>query len=152
MTCTQAYIDRIERDTVESIKNIEVNTSTTGALYGVIVPKNGTFVMKHDNPQEVTPKKFNGLECANRSVIKDHIRNLVLLGDILEENGNTDFGLTSDILKTVRKIDNARCACTLMDITLRYMNEEEIEGKRWFYRSVEAFYIGYPPMFRRKIK
>ena len=147
-TCDAGIIDFIESKEDEPIRTIKINNDTAGALFGFIVSKHGTYIMKHDKPTDVNMERFKGLECANRSGMTGHIQDLVMLGEILEENGMGNFELTTDILKTVRKIANARCACTLIDFILRYMNDIHLDNKRWFFRSVEAAYIGYKGTFK----
>ena len=146
--CDAGIIDFIESKNDEPIRTITITNDTAGALFGFIVSKHGTYIMKHDKPTDTVMERFKGLECANRSGMTGHIKDLVMLGEILEENNMGNFGLTTDILKTVRKIANARCACTLIDFILRYMNDIKLDDKRWFFRSVEAAYIGYRGTFK----
>jgi hypothetical protein len=42
-----------------------------------------------------------------------------------------------------KKIMNSKRICTVTELLLRYMDIIHLRGKRWFYRPVEAYYIGY---------
>ena len=152
MQCDAGYERIIENATDEPIRKFKINTRTTGELYGFIVPKNGLFVMKHDNPSTTAMTKFRGLECANRSEMSGrHVANLIMLGDILRRNNKCNFELVHEVIVlSDRKIQNSRRACTIVDLVLRYMDELHINNKRWFFRAIEANYIGYKGIFRRK--
>jgi hypothetical protein len=109
-------------------------------------------VFKIGEPPSVDNKVTSGKECGIVSKIAGHNINLIRLGDILERNGYTDFDLNNIMLYSERKIKNSNRACTLLDLLLRFMNEEKIEGKKWFYRGVVAFYTGHKGFHRRDIK
>ena len=150
--CSQIIIDQIKDSTTDTLTKIKVDKRTTGALYGFTVPKNGYTVFKIGEPPSVDNKVTSGKECGIVSKIAGHNINLIRLGDILERNGYTDFDLNNIMLYSERKIKNSNRACTLLDLLLRFMNEEKIEGKKWFYRGVVAFYTGHKGFHRRDIK
>jgi hypothetical protein len=81
-----------------------------------------------------------------------HIINLVKLGDILKRNGKSDFDLTNGVLLKTREIKNATRACTLLNFLIRFLDQERLENKRWFFRSVHAYYSGHRGLFRLQKK
>ena len=124
-------------------------------MYGFTVPKNGQIVFKIGEPPNVMSGKdkiTTGKECGIVSNISGHNIKLIHLGNILKQNGYTDFDLNNIMLYSDRKIKNSNRACTLLNLLLRFMNEENIENKKWFYRSVPAFYTGHKGFHRRDIK
>ena len=142
--CVKAIIDNIKRD-----KNIlSVNNKTTGRIYGFIVPKNGDVVFKTAEPPEESGKIGRGKECGNVSTMTGHITNLVEIGDILKANGKSDFDLNRGIIVGTRKIKNSTRACTLLDLLIRFLDADKIQGKRWFFRPVQAQYTGHKGVFR----
>ena len=146
--CIKAIVDEVIRDESEAIKRFPVNVNTTGSLYGIIVPKNGEFVFKTDKPPEVGGKLGRGKECRNVTTMTGHISQLIQVGDVLKRNGKTDFQLNRMVLLGLRKITNSTRACTLLDLCLRFADEEHIEKRKWFFRPVESYYIGYKGLFR----
>ena len=150
--CSQIIIDQINDSTTDTLKKLKVDKRTTGAMYGFTVVKNGQFVFKINNPPSVDEKITSGKECGIVSKIAGHNINLISLGDILKRNGYTDFDLNNIMLYSERKIKNSNRACTLLNLLLRFMNEEKVENKRWYYRSVAAFYTGHKGFHRRDIK
>ena len=146
--CVKSIIDEVIRDKAEPIKTFAVNVETTGLLYGIIVPKNGDLVFKTDKPPEVDGKLGRGKECGNVTTMTGHITNLVQIGDILKQNGKTDFDLNNSSLLRTRKIKNSTRACTLLNLIIRFLDTNELEGKRWFFRPIDTYYIGYKGLFR----
>jgi hypothetical protein len=146
--CIKAIVDEVIRDEREALKRFPVNVETTGSIYGIIVPKNGEFVFKTDKPPEVGGKLGRGKECRNVTTMTGHLSKLIQIGDILKQNGKTDFQLNRTVLLGLRKITNSTRACTLLDLCLRFVNEERLEKKKWFFRPVESYYIGYKGLFR----
>ena len=77
-----------------------------------------------------------------------HITNLIELGDILKANGKSDFDLNRGIIVGTRKIKNSTRACTLMNLLIRFLDADKVQGKRWFFRPVQALYTGHKGVFR----
>jgi hypothetical protein len=77
-----------------------------------------------------------------------HLSKLIQVGDILQRNGKTDFQLNRFMLQGTRKIAGSIRACTLLDLCLRFVDKERLEKKKWFFRPVESYYIGYRGTFR----
>jgi hypothetical protein len=150
--CVKAIADEVTRDATEAIKRFPVNVNTTGTIYGIIVPKNGEFVFKTDLPPAVGGKLGRGKECRNVTTMTGHISQLIQVGDALKQNGKSDFQLNRMVLMGLRKITNSTRACTLLDLCLRFADEERLEKKKWFFRPVESYYVGYKGLFRPRRK
>ena len=146
--CVKAIVDEVIRDKREEIKSFPVNVQTTGNICGIVVPKNGEFVFKTDTPPEVDGKIGRGKECRNVTTMTGHVSKLIQIGDALQRNGKTDFQLNRPMLQGARKITNSTRACTLLDLCLRFADEERLEQKKWFFRPVESYYVGYKGSFR----
>ena len=130
---------------------LKTNTATTGSPYGFIVAKRGQeYVFKSNTPPPVGGKVTKGQECANVSTISDHRIKVVILGRILLDATGSNLDLTSHKLIEERKVGNSNQMCTLMDMTLRYMDAMKIQGKRWFYRPVGSVTTGHLGTFRVK--
>jgi hypothetical protein len=149
--CPRSLIDMVTKSKNDPLKAIKVNHSTSGHPYGFITPKNGDIVFKTAMPPEAGMKVLRGKECANVSTMTDHIRDLIILGDILNENHMTNFDLHNGVYR-MRVIKNATRACTLMNFILRFCDELHLKGRRWFYRPVASHYIGHKGHFRASKK
>jgi len=64
-------------------------------------------------------------------------------GKTLKESGQSDLGLNEDELGR-RRIANSVRVCTISDLALRYMDKAKVQGKRWFYRPLEAKLHNHP--------
>jgi hypothetical protein len=147
--CEEGFVAAIARSKKDTIQTLRINTNSTGDFYGLLVPINGKYIFKTDVPLgKFDMITFRGKQCANTTNMTGHIANLDQLGDLLEQYTENRFDLTRNVLIITRKIKNSRRACVLMDIVLRYMDAAGMDGKRWFYRPVEAAYIGYKGTFR----
>jgi hypothetical protein len=146
--CVTSIINEVIRDKREPLKTFAVNVETTGSLYGIIVPKYGELVFKTDTPPQVNGEIGRGKECGNVTGTTGHIQKLIQLGVILQENGKTDFDLNDVSLNRTRKVKNATRVCTLLNLITRFLDADEIEGKRWFFRPIDTYYIGYKGVFR----
>ena len=67
----------------------------------------------------------------------------MFIGETLQIHVKTDFYLNHETLIAERSIKGSIRICTLMNVLLRFMDVERMGGKRWFFRSVEAFYTGH---------
>jgi hypothetical protein len=147
--CVPSIIDVVVRNDEEPIKRFPVNVNTSGSVYGIIVPKNGEIVFKTDTPPEVGGKIGRGKECGNVSGADGRLTSLIQIGDMLTLNNKTDFRLNRPILTGPQKITNPVRNCTLLELCLRFLDNEQIGGKKWFFRSIEAYYVGYRGLFRK---
>ena len=146
-SCLKSVVDEIKRDSSDLLR-ITLNNKTTGGPYGFVVPKNGDIVFKTADPPYEGSKVNRGKECGNVSTMTGHISNLVEIGDILKATGKSDFDLNRGIILGTRKIKNSTRACTLLNLLIRYLDADMINGKRWFFRPVLAFYTGHKGTYR----
>jgi hypothetical protein len=146
--CLKSVVDEIKRDSSEPLRTFVVNNKTTGGPYGFIVPKNGDVVFKTADPPYEGSKVNRGKECGNVSTMTGHISNLVEIGDILKAVGKSDFDLNRGIILGTRKIKNSTRACTLINLLIRYLDADMLNGKRWFFRPVQTYYTGHKGTFR----
>jgi hypothetical protein len=145
----------------EEIPKLTADVVHAGDPYGFLVPKRGLIVFKTVVPFVFGSKKLKkgdkekpdrGLECANVSNNTSPAK-LKKLGDILR--GEQDYkegkkipeNLQMDVLLLQKaqidrrtELNNSNSRCTLLDITLRFMDKYlKDQGLRWFYRPVDAF-------------
>jgi len=146
--CVTSIIEEIEKDKADGMRAFPVHHRSTGEFYGFVVSKNGNMVFKTASPPDMGKKVERGLECGNVSTMTRHIAKLIQLGDILRAEGQYDMDLNGNMIRSERAIQNSTRACTLLDLVLRYMDGARIQGKRWFFRPVQAFYIGHVSSFR----
>ena len=147
-TCLKSVVDEIKRDSSEPLRTFVVNNKTTGGPYGFVVSKNGDVVFKTADPPYEGSKVNRGKECGNVSTMTGHISNLVEIGDILKATGKSDFDLNRGIILGTRKIKNSTRACTLINLLIRYLDADMLNGKRWFLRPVQTYYTGHKGTFR----
>ena len=147
-SCLKSVVDEIKRDSSEPLRTFVVNNKTTGGPYGFVVPKNGDVVFKTADPPYEGSKVNRGKECGNVSTMTGHISNLVEIGDILKAAGKSDFDLNRGTILGTRKIKNSTRACTLINLLIRYLDADMINGKRWFFRPVQTYYTGHKGTFR----
>jgi len=150
--CVTSVIEEIEKDTSDPLRAFSVSPRTTGELYGFVVSKNGNIVFKTASPPDAGKKVERGLECQNVSNMKGHLAKLIQMGDVLRAEGQHDLELDGNIIRSERAIENSTRACTLLDIVLRYMDAMRIQGKRWFFRPVQAISMGHVSSFRGSSK
>ena len=81
--CVKSVIDQIKRSTTDAIRQLSINLQTTGILYGYNVPKDGHMVFKTNKTPNEGDKIGRGSECMIVSNIKEHMKNLIQIGDIL---------------------------------------------------------------------
>ena len=147
--CVTSIVEEIEKDKTDAIRAFPVHRRSTGEFYGFVVSKNGNMVFKTASPPDTGKKVERGLECGNVSTMTRHVAKLIQLGDILRKEIQYDMDLNGNMIRSERVIQNSTRACTLLDLMLRYMDAARIQGKRWFFRPVQAFYIGHVSSFRR---
>lgn len=120
-----------------------LNEKTTGYKYGFMVynEKKQRLVFKKGEPPAPGKKIGRGAECSISSSTT-YERNLLKgFGDLLRGLGVNTIGLEEGALASV---ENSVRICTLGDLALRYMDKERIQGKRWFYRPLEAKLYKHP--------
>jgi len=159
--CSRAVEEVLSKEVGEDpILRRPLNTTTTGYEYGFILynPKKMRFVFKKGQPPASPgggggagagakagekPKIGRGAECIISSATQKEAILLTKLGETLRQAGKGDFGLVPDPPQSQR-IKNAHRICTVCNLVLRYMDRAKIQGKRWFYRPLEAKMYGHP--------
>jgi hypothetical protein len=115
-----------------------VSKEATGSFYGILVSKKGNIIFKSTSPPAAGKNILKGTECASVSNSTIKIDVLEKAGKILE---NPD--LKREVFWASARKLTARQLCILMDLVLRYMDEKGVQGKRWFYRPVQATITGH---------
>jgi hypothetical protein len=165
--CYASVTQFFESDTSDPLRGLQANTSTTGRIYGFMVPKakEGHLIFKTSD-RVVKPGKApeKGSECAIISTISHHIVLLKELGKVLEECGYPRFLLRDEVLDEkeriqimkkeakaagriykaerdpLRSFENTIRACTLKDLILRWLDKMEgriMEGRK---KGLRYFY------------
>lgn len=152
--CNDAIIELLEASSSNKVRDLKANVSTTGRLYGFLVPKKGEIVFKRAEPPVVGGKVSIGQECASSSAVTDHLKKLVLLGPILKAALGNDYGISMETLTSdERKFENQERICTLTDIILRFMDKKKVSvdgrEKRWLYRPVASKIIGHKGRYEK---
>jgi hypothetical protein len=127
----------------DPIRSRPIQASTTGSQYGFLVKKKADVIFKIANPPATGKKVERGARCSIDSNISYQIGKLIELGKILQAAKAADLDLREEVLTRVRPFKNSTRACTLLDLTLRYMDIRRVMAKRWFYRPIEAKLLGH---------
>ena len=144
--CSPAIVSVLAREKgSDPLLEKPITTASTGVNYGFLIysPKKKNLIFKKGRPPLPGGKLQRGAECANNSSTSSEIEALKQYGTILRRAGHPDMGLNTNELAR-RPIENSLRVCTVVDLTLRMMDELEVEGKRWFYRSIQAHLAGHP--------
>lgn len=159
--CSPALVSAFEGedDSIDELRKLRANRTTTGQPYGTINYKNGLFVFKTNvpvapsaNPQ-VREKQERGSECANVPNMKPHYKLLEDIGELAQASLGTKLGFTVTDLQEApppRSVKNSVRACALTDLALRFFDELRLQEKRWFYRPLSTFYTKHPGILRKK--
>ena len=146
--CSDARVEDLKRGkAVDPLLQKPIDITTTGFQYGFIAfnPKVGQIIFKRGEPPAVGKKVGRGAVCASSSQTGYERRNLEKYGDALRAAGKHDFGLNAAYMGLAeRHVENSVRICMLSNLTLRYMDAERIQGKRWFYRPIESKLQGHP--------
>jgi hypothetical protein len=158
--CSPALVTAIEAEdeSTDELRKLRVNSDTTGNPYGTINYKRGLFVFKTNVPRKPSTtgereKQERGSECAIVPNMIPHYSLLVEIGQITSRTLGTSLGFTMTELeeaKSPRGITSSVKACALTDIALRFMDEMNLESKRWFYRPLATFYTKHPGILQKK--
>lgn len=150
--CNELEVPIFEGSVDNKLRGLKADSSTTGFLYGFLVPKKGDIIFKNGKVVGPGQKMEKGQECSISSAVGDHIKKLVSLGEEIKKVKGKDFDLNSEKLYGERKFENAVRACFLMDLVMRCMDREKISGKRWFYKSLAAAYSGHKGTYEKEAK
>jgi ergothioneine biosynthesis protein EgtB len=137
--CSAALIDAAKAQEEESRAAFMVQGGAykTGKTYGFTTSKEGTLYFKTNAPPKKTLAK--GSICIIVTNMEGKYTKLLELGDVLRRGSAPDLDLKATVVMAgPRKIENAVRGCTLIELVLRYMDEERINDMRWFFRAAEA--------------
>ena len=99
--CSEAVARVFEADPADPLQGIQANTTTTGSIYGFVVPKGkeGRLVFKtNDRPVPPGVKPEKGGECSIVSSISYHIHMLKDIAALMAAEGYPKFILVEDFL------------------------------------------------------
>jgi hypothetical protein len=134
--CSSGIIDAFSK-IIDPIKQRKALKKITGSLYGYVVPKRGTMVFKTNQPHDEGKNPGRGQECGIVTATGQHANKLTQLKTELEKVKSKKIEIPSF------EIINANRGCTILDLLLRYMDIIQVGGKRWFFRSLSAYYSGH---------
>lgn len=171
--CSPAVAMLFENKKEDPLRGLQANMNTMGKIYGFIVPKGkaGRLVFKTiDTPSSVGSIPPKGAECDIVSTVSHHIHMLKEIGDIFEREGFPRFLLVDEVLDEKarrvkekkeakeagralpavgpvnpnRTFENVNKACSLKDISLRWLDKMvKIRGRtpslRYFLRPIAAY-------------
>jgi hypothetical protein len=160
--CSDA-VSRVFDATADGLSSLKVTPTTTTPIYGFIVPKgkDRALVFKTSHPPKSGTKPEKGGECAIVSTISHHITMLKEIAIIMDELDYHTLILRDDVLNekkqrkekraagiiapSTRHFENTMRACALKDLTLRWIDVMERDGKgiRAFYRPIAAARSGH---------
>jgi hypothetical protein len=148
--CPASIKEEVERNRGDRMNGFSIVPSTTGAIYGFMIMKNGELIFKTGQPL-ASGKVDKGLECANTSNKSGHISKLIQMGEWLEESGRTDMLLNANMLLLDKDtiVQGSIRICTLLQLALRYLDAIQLQGKVWFFRPVFSSLTGHVGMVRR---
>lgn len=159
--CSPALVSAFEAepDSIDELRKLRANSTTTGKPYGTVNSKKGLFVFKTNIP--VAPsadpnkreKQERGSECANVPNMIPHYNLLEQIGQLAQASLGTTLGFIASELQEAqapRSVKNSVRACALTDIALRFFDELRVQDKRWFYRPLPTFYTKHPGLFGKK--
>ena len=148
--CPKGIVDAFSK-TADIIKESRAIEGITGFMYGFVVPKTGNMVFKTHNPHKEGEIVKGGQECGNvaskeyinklKGISKEIIKHKVAIKDFDEAN----FYKKADKAENKKSIEisNNTQGCTLLDLVLRFMDKVKVDGKRWFFRPLSAYYSGH---------
>jgi hypothetical protein len=139
--CPIAIVDQIRR--MPDIFSGELTPVTTGSIYGFITYKKDQAVFKTNTPPLPGEKLGPGRECENDTKTSSHKVKIYEAMNYLKDFLKTDMGINEPSGLLGSYIVNPAQTCTLLELLLRFMDEMEINGKRWFYRAIESSILGH---------
>jgi hypothetical protein len=118
-------------------------------MYGFLISKNKEITFKTGQPSP-DGTIGRGMECGNMSNKVDRIRNLIHIGELLESSGRGHFDLTnvSLLADERREVKGASRICTLLNLSLRFLDQIRLRQKRWFFRPLFASITGHVGFLR----
>lgn len=120
---------------------LDIDVSNTGSPYGFLIYKTGKLVFKTKAlvPNERgEPPDPRGQECANVSNTAHVKEKMKILGQILRDSRLPDLEFTPGQIEAPNFSPNQTKMCTLLNLSLRYMDSQRVSGLRWFFRPISA--------------
>jgi hypothetical protein len=149
--CSSAVIKDIKKryeKGMETLFDAQEGDWKTGETYGFLSTHSGDMAFKTNSaPIPGSEKKLKGIMCSVLSGKSDRHAKLVDLGKLLRRLEKPDAELNKDL-----SLENAVRGCTLLELALRYMDVDRIQGNRWFYRPVTAVLLGHGGYFKKGSK
>jgi hypothetical protein len=145
--CPRAIIEVLEREREsDPLLKKSIDVRYTGFEYGFINfnPKKQRLVFKKGKPPMPRGSLGRGSECSINSGTTYELTLLERFGKMLRDSGKNDLGLNERNLGDRKRIANSVRVCTVSDLALRYMDKVKLQGKRWFYRTLESKLHGHP--------
>jgi hypothetical protein len=139
--CPLAIIDQLK--TMPDVFDATLTPVTTGDTYGFLTYKKNQIVFKSNSPPKPGEKLGPGKECENDTKTSTHKKKIYEIMVHLEPFLKTNMGITEGQPTLGTHIVNPAQTCTLMELLLRFMDEMDVQGKRWFYRSIESLVLGH---------
>jgi hypothetical protein len=139
--CPPALVEQIKE--IPDMFDKDVSIAKTGAIYGFLTYKKDQLVFKTNAPPAAGQKLGTGKECENDSRTATHKLKIYEAIDHLKRVIGTDMGINEQTRFLGAVIVNPAQTCIILELLLRFMDEIEVEDKRWFYRPVEAFINGH---------
>ena len=123
----------------------KITPRSTGQHYGFLAfkAKTESIVFKHNTPPEPGKKLAKGAECQINSQTGNTRKILNICGDALRKAQLNDLGINKETIAE-RPIISSVSVCSTMNLVFRFMDLKKVEGKRWFYRPLEAKLHGHP--------
>jgi hypothetical protein len=121
----------------------ELNPTTTGDTYGFLTYKKNQIVFKSNSPPGPGGKLGSGKECENDTRTSTHKAKIYDIMKSLAPFLGADIGINEKSSTLGTYIVNPAQTCTLMELLLRFMDEMDVSGKRWFYRPIESLVLGH---------
>ena len=146
LECSKAVVEVLKREREsDPLLQKPIDSKTTGLEYGMVTfnPKKLKLVFKKNKPPVPRGKLGRGSECSINSATAHELKMLEEFGGLLRGAGQHDLGCNAEVLAR-KRIQNSIRVCTVSDLVLRYMDHVKIQGKRWFYRPLEAALYGHP--------
>jgi hypothetical protein len=159
--CTLGISEGFQRLSAESdpVKKRSAGVSTTGPLYGFIVPKENSVIFKTNVPHADGKKPKGGQECAIITAKTSPRYKLRILGKALEERGESNLNYDEAHLSAPAEINNTVKVCTLLDLGLRYLDhltssdsKRGLGGMRWFFRPIAAYWSGHKGAISKAVR
>lgn len=149
--CPKTIVEEIEKEKDPMLK-AKIFISNTGFHYGFLsyIPKTKTIAFKKSEPPtSEKPKLGKGVACASITLVSNLTTMLQKLGEMLVKAGHHDLGCNEDTMydkggRNTLQFPNSIRVCSALDILLRYMDTVKADGKRWFYRAIEAKLQNHP--------